>query len=345
MTQRPAEQPTDAGGAERCPTPARKMADCDCEGCTDAAPCSCCEERSLIADRRAAPPPSDAPTDERPTTSPHLEMIALRSETLRAFMQKVTDEAALIEARREGLRVAACFRISSRPLKGESKYDGERDGDIEILANHYFPRRPVTDAPAPASCPRCGSPDRSYRPIIGTAPDGHVVGAHQCPDAWHSGAPAVSAAPTDEPSWGFAYLKTDPAALDELATRLPDGDMRNGSSKDRAYLRATADRIRSVVAYIERSSPSAGLRAQGWLPMESAPRDGSDVLAWRSDWDRAGFVQWRHNYRTKTDFWNDRDEQDAYEYEANPPTHWFPVAALPAASSPDATPRDTEDRP
>lgn len=68
---------------------------------------------------------------------------------------------------------------------------------------------------------------------------------------------------------------------------------------------------------------------QGWQPMDSAPKDGSIVLAWRSGWERPAFVRWVYNNRTKTTFWNDSLEWDAYEMESQPPTHWIPLSEPP----------------
>lgn len=80
-----------------------------------------------------------------------------------------------------------------------------------------------------------------------------------------------------------------------------------------------------------------------WQPIETAPKDGSFVLAWKPSWTiqwgRARFVRWTWNARTKTEFWNDADELDWYELEMDPPTHWLPITlpALPGSSC-DAAP-------
>lgn len=66
-----------------------------------------------------------------------------------------------------------------------------------------------------------------------------------------------------------------------------------------------------------------------WEAMESAPKDGSRVLAWREGWDNPRFVRWVLNGRTGTEFWNDADELDAYELEREPPTHWLEIPAPP----------------
>jgi len=64
-----------------------------------------------------------------------------------------------------------------------------------------------------------------------------------------------------------------------------------------------------------------------WQTIDSAPKDGSPVLAMRADWDLPMYVHWIKNPRTETEFWNDWHELDAYELEVSPPTHWLPAAS------------------
>lgn len=66
-----------------------------------------------------------------------------------------------------------------------------------------------------------------------------------------------------------------------------------------------------------------------WQSIESAPKNGSLVLAWREAWEEPRFVRWSYNYRTKTAFWNDDIEQDHYENETEPPTHWIKLPPVP----------------
>lgn len=73
----------------------------------------------------------------------------------------------------------------------------------------------------------------------------------------------------------------------------------------------------------------AALNQQQWCPMETAPRDGSAVFAWRPSWYRPRFVRWVLNYRTGTEFWNDVEEWDHYELETEPPTHWLKLPPVP----------------
>ena len=66
-----------------------------------------------------------------------------------------------------------------------------------------------------------------------------------------------------------------------------------------------------------------------WQPIETAPKDGSSILAWREGWYRPIYVRWVLNPRTGTEFWNDEIEWDAYELENEPPTHWLPMPGPP----------------
>lgn len=70
--------------------------------------------------------------------------------------------------------------------------------------------------------------------------------------------------------------------------------------------------------------PKGGAIVNAWLPIESAPKDGTEVFAWRVGW-RPAWVRWILNPRTNTEFWNDADELDVYELENEPPTHWLPI--------------------
>jgi len=66
-----------------------------------------------------------------------------------------------------------------------------------------------------------------------------------------------------------------------------------------------------------------------WQPMETAPKDGSMVLAWRDGWECPSWVCWILNPRTKTEFWNDLVELDHYDNIDNPPTHWIELPLYP----------------
>lgn len=67
----------------------------------------------------------------------------------------------------------------------------------------------------------------------------------------------------------------------------------------------------------------------GWRPIETAPRDGSDVLTW---WDGKRRIAWSYDRKgpwlTAGDAWN----MDCAEYTQ--PTHWMPLPA-PPTTEPD----------
>lgn len=99
------------------------------------------------------------------------------------------------------------------------------------------------------------------------------------------------------------------------------------------YLKTDPDVQRALKQAADARTPTipdpGAVSGQGWQPMDSAPKDGSIVLAWRSGWERPAFVRWVYNNRTKTTFWNDSLEWDAYEMESQPPTHWIPLSEPP----------------
>ena len=62
----------------------------------------------------------------------------------------------------------------------------------------------------------------------------------------------------------------------------------------------------------------AGYRiVPGWQPIETAPRDGTNVLAFWSDWGDCGVVRF------------DRGEWWAMMHDVVTPTHWMPLPAPP----------------
>lgn len=92
--------------------------------------------------------------------------------------------------------------------------------------------------------------------------------------------------------------------------------------------------------------------ASPWLPIESAPKDGTEILAWRSDCGPF-LARWTCIDELRTTSDKDRDELDedvlfakdwfGGDSEGNfradgsePPTHWMPLPKPPAASSPQA---------
>jgi hypothetical protein len=74
----------------------------------------------------------------------------------------------------------------------------------------------------------------------------------------------------------------------------------------------------------------------GWLPIETAPKDGTKVLVGRfAEGDRDGLVE--------VDFWHDIKRHGyngcgRFNAQYWPPTHWMPLPARPGSEpSPDAS--------
>lgn len=95
----------------------------------------------------------------------------------------------------------------------------------------------------------------------------------------------------------------------------------------------------------------------GWKPIESAPKDGTEILAWRSDCG-----QFIASYTSADSFPMTQDELDAWDEETlfakdwftqwpqayrlegiEVPTHWMPLPAAPAAAPSPSAPGDAQD--
>jgi hypothetical protein len=62
--------------------------------------------------------------------------------------------------------------------------------------------------------------------------------------------------------------------------------------------------------------------AQTWQPIETAPKDGTEVLAWRGG--RRGIVRWHEN----SSYWDEWHRPTAHCRVE--PTHWMPLPRTPA---------------
>ncbi|MGE8691489.1 MAG: hypothetical protein ACN6PJ_30380 [Achromobacter sp.] len=95
----------------------------------------------------------------------------------------------------------------------------------------------------------------------------------------------------------------------------------------------------------------------GWKPISSAPKDGTEILAWRSDCG-----QFIASYTSADSFPMTQDELDAWDEETlfakdwftqwpqayrlegiEVPTHWMPLPAAPAAAPSPSAPGDAQD--
>jgi hypothetical protein len=61
-----------------------------------------------------------------------------------------------------------------------------------------------------------------------------------------------------------------------------------------------------------------------WLPIESAPTDGTEVLGWRAGWERPEWCSVAPGER-----WNTHIDDGSYAYPDGTPTHWYPTPPLP----------------
>ena len=79
----------------------------------------------------------------------------------------------------------------------------------------------------------------------------------------------------------------------------------------------------------------SNLNVDGWLPIETAPKDGSKVLLWTDStldpyWcDCVGRREVEHFQTVQTAWWN---LDDGWEKElVGQPTHWMPLPPPPSA--------------
>ena len=69
-----------------------------------------------------------------------------------------------------------------------------------------------------------------------------------------------------------------------------------------------------------------------WQPIETAPKHGRNIICWAHGWDYWQALAWKHNPRTKLDYFGDPYEMDDYHHADNQPTHWLPVPQVPSVS-------------
>lgn len=90
----------------------------------------------------------------------------------------------------------------------------------------------------------------------------------------------------------------------------------------RHRLLEAADRLTAL------SSGNEVAKVVGWQPIETAPKDGTPIIAVRDEWVRAREVAW---------YWDARspDEPAAFrpKYSGGQPSHWMPLPAPPASDA------------
>jgi hypothetical protein len=103
-----------------------------------------------------------------------------------------------------------------------------------------------------------------------------------------------------------------------------DGDGLRGSGYEDQLGDARQTR-REIAAAIRAFEPASGEYVLGWRTMDSAPKDGTELLAWWSAGEVHGVVHWSEGW------WVENGDL------VSPPTHWKPLDAGPtmltAASS------------
>ena len=90
--------------------------------------------------------------------------------------------------------------------------------------------------------------------------------------------------------------------------------------------------MRDMANFLQRHSSEFAQCQQQWQPIETAPKDGSDILLyWPLDGLHPNFA------RTKIGYWHHRGEwvwQDrAFRTYSEEPTHWMPLPTAPALSN------------
>ncbi len=135
--------------------------------------------------------------------------------------------------------------------------------------------------------------------------------------------------PEDVHSAAFAVLRA--ALLDDrcgISIR-----MTMGGGSLRAFLEAIG---KGIMADRESRAPTPS--PDGWQPIETAPRDGTEVLILRDG--RLALGWWSDDpYRPEpVPFWHGTDVHDYGKKWAQKtqPTHWMPLPAAPSPAEPEA---------
>jgi len=73
--------------------------------------------------------------------------------------------------------------------------------------------------------------------------------------------------------------------------------------------------------------------ANGWYPIETAPKDGTKVLLYRQGWLVIGRWNDNRHARRANPFWDAEDARlKGWNWaRKNDPTHWQPLPGLPEA--------------
>jgi hypothetical protein len=89
----------------------------------------------------------------------------------------------------------------------------------------------------------------------------------------------------------------------------------------------------------ERPLPGWPAGVPEWLPIETAPRDGREVILGEPGDSYVGFYEAGGDYRRGEDgWWAEMDRGDLLTAKNMHPTHWLPLPAPPAPCG--SSPRD-----
>jgi hypothetical protein len=72
--------------------------------------------------------------------------------------------------------------------------------------------------------------------------------------------------------------------------------------------------------------------AHGWMPVETAPKDGSDILLWLpAPWDGVRLAGWCPRWECWIEGEVDNFDNERYGIGSAVPSHWMPCPAAPKA--------------
>jgi len=62
-----------------------------------------------------------------------------------------------------------------------------------------------------------------------------------------------------------------------------------------------------------------------WQPIDTAPKDGTLIIAWRDEWDGPISLMWQMDYRAGREMWC----FGGYSFDDDQPTYWIPIPTYP----------------
>lgn len=97
---------------------------------------------------------------------------------------------------------------------------------------------------------------------------------------------------------------------------------------------AAAVAAESQVVAITAALAALDREGQAWQPIETAPKDGKEFLAYPCDVSDMGVIRWDCDPEDESgQCWRGQDNE---RIENDPPTHWMPLPAAPLRQARDA---------